>query len=93
MGYQKYDRRKKHIRELDEKAAAILAAQGAVSGAESEGAAACNFSGGCDCNLVLFARPSSAQLERRASVLSSAHTCLLLVVRVQGRMRAAPAPW
>ncbi|KAI7842713.1 hypothetical protein COHA_003644 [Chlorella ohadii] len=37
VGYQKYDRRKKHIRELDEKAAAILAAQGAVSGAESEG--------------------------------------------------------
>ncbi len=37
MGYQKYDRRKKHIRELDEKAAAILAAQGAVSGVESEG--------------------------------------------------------
>ncbi|PRW60262.1 general transcription factor 3C polypeptide 3 isoform X1 [Chlorella sorokiniana] len=37
VGYQKYDRRKKHIRELDEKAAAILAAQGAVSGAESDG--------------------------------------------------------
>lgn len=43
MGYQKYDRRKKHIRELDEKAAAILAAQGAVSGAESEGVHMNNF--------------------------------------------------
>ncbi|PSC75147.1 general transcription factor 3C polypeptide 3 isoform X1 [Micractinium conductrix] len=37
VGYRKYDRRKQHIRELDERAAAILAAQGATSGAESEG--------------------------------------------------------
>lgn len=37
VGYKKYDRRKQHIKELDERAAAILAAQGAVSGAESEG--------------------------------------------------------
>lgn len=35
VGYKKYDRRKQHIRELDERAEAYLAAQ---SGAESEGA-------------------------------------------------------
>ncbi|KAL4427748.1 hypothetical protein ABPG75_001837 [Micractinium tetrahymenae] len=34
VGYKKYDRRKQHIRELDERAEAFLAAQ---SGAESEG--------------------------------------------------------
>jgi hypothetical protein len=40
MGYRRYDRRKKHVRELDEQAEQILAATagGAVSGAESEGA-------------------------------------------------------
>ncbi|EFN59685.1 hypothetical protein CHLNCDRAFT_133218 [Chlorella variabilis] len=41
VGYKRYDRRKKHIRELDERAEQILAATaaggGAPSGAESEG--------------------------------------------------------
>ena len=45
MGYTKYDRRKKHIRELDEQAARILASQqaqqqGAGAQTESEGEAA-----------------------------------------------------
>ena len=47
VGYRKYDRRKQHIRELDERAAAILAAQGATSGAESEGAACGGDRGAC----------------------------------------------
>jgi hypothetical protein len=40
VGYKRADRRKAHIRELDERAEAILAAQavGAMSGADSEGA-------------------------------------------------------
>jgi hypothetical protein len=42
VGYKRYDRRKQHVRELDERAQQILAAQaaagGAMSGAESEGA-------------------------------------------------------
>lgn len=39
MGYKRHDRRKQHVRELDERAEQILAqaAGGATSGAESEG--------------------------------------------------------
>ena len=45
MGYTKYDRRKKHVRELDEQAARILAAkqqaqQGAGAQTDSEGGGA-----------------------------------------------------
>ena len=72
MGYTKYDRRKKHVRELDEQAARILAAkqqaqQGAGAQTDSEGAPAvpswcCTVivSFGCTCSCGFFAVPLPA---------------------------------
>lgn len=70
MGYQRYDRRKAHIRELDERAEALLAQQGAAAESEGAGAGCCSR---CPCCLLGCCPPQTAQRVRAPCLPASPH--------------------